>query len=57
MPTTPDSPQAGQAGKSASSSDVSNDLEARPEDIDKVKGGARKRLEDPCQGGESPVRP
>jgi hypothetical protein len=29
--------------------DVSRDLEARKEDIDKVKGG---RLEDPCAGGQ-----
>lgn len=31
--------------------DPSRDLEIRPEDVDFVKGGAR-RSEDPCQGGE-----
>jgi hypothetical protein len=33
------------------SADVSRDLDARQQDIDKVKGG-KKKLEDPCQGGE-----
>ena len=51
-----DTPKSAQPSKVKSDTDVSNDLDARPQDIDKVKGGARKRLEDPCQGGEI-VRP
>jgi hypothetical protein len=42
---------AKQQQRKTKSADVSRDLEARQQDIDKVKGG-RKKLEDPCQGGE-----
>ena len=31
--------------------DITGDLDARPEEIEKVKGG-RARAEDPCAGGE-----
>jgi len=52
MAKEPDSPKSAQQGKVKSDTEVSNDLDARPEDIDKVKGGGRKRTEDPCAGGE-----
>ena len=57
MAKEPDSPSpkpGRQVGKNKSDVDVSDDLDARPEDVDKVKGGGRKRYEDPCQGGEKP---
>ncbi len=57
MAKAPDSAKSTQPGKTSSEMETSKDLDARPEDIDKVKGGGRKRTEDPCQGGESPVRP
>ena len=33
-------------------SDPSRDLDIRPEDIDHVKGGAKPKTGDPCDGGE-----
>jgi hypothetical protein len=32
--------------------DPSRDLDIRPEDIEQVKGGAKPRPGDPCDGGE-----
>jgi hypothetical protein len=37
--------------KTKSAADASRDLEARQQDIDKVKGG-QKIIEDPCAGGQ-----
>ena len=44
-------PAKQQQRKTKSAADISKDLDARQQDIEKVKGG-RKILEDPCQGGQ-----
>jgi hypothetical protein len=52
MAKAPDSQKSAQPGKTSSEMDVNKDLDARPEDVDKVKGGGIKRIvDDPCAGG------
>ena len=53
MAKEPDAPKSADPSKTSSEMEINTDLDARPEDIEKVKGGARKRAEDPCQGGEA----
>jgi hypothetical protein len=53
MAKEPNSTKSAQPGKTSSEMEANKDLDARPEDIEKIKGGAIKRIvEDPCAGGQ-----